>query len=87
MRGKLERVLAYDSIHDTEYTRTLRAYLDAFGDVAAAAAENRHPPEHVPLPTAPARRALRPRARESEERLVIELPLRLLGDDRSRPQS
>ncbi len=64
MRGKLERVLAYDSIHDAEYTRTLRAYLDAFGDVARRRRGDRHPPEHVPLPTAPARRALRPRARE-----------------------
>jgi DNA-binding PucR family transcriptional regulator len=33
--GKLDRLVAHDVEHGTEYVRTLRAYLDAFGDVAA----------------------------------------------------
>lgn len=36
--GPYERLLAYDAEHGTELVATLRAYLDAFGDVNAAAA-------------------------------------------------
>jgi sugar diacid utilization regulator len=35
--GPLERLIAYDARHDTDLVATLRAWLDAFGDVAAAA--------------------------------------------------
>lgn len=36
--GKLERLAEHDATRDTAYVATLRAYLDAFGDVPAAAA-------------------------------------------------
>ena len=38
------------------WSSTLRAWLDAFGDVVAAADVAVRPPEHVPLPAAPGRR-------------------------------
>ncbi len=38
VRGKLERVLAHDAGHGSAYAPTLRAYLDAFGDISEAAA-------------------------------------------------
>jgi hypothetical protein len=37
LHGKLDVLVAHDGEHGTEYVRTLRAYLDAFGDVALAA--------------------------------------------------
>jgi DNA-binding PucR family transcriptional regulator len=37
LHGKLDVLVAHDEEHGTEYVRTLRAYLDAFGDVALAA--------------------------------------------------
>ena len=42
--GKVEALHAYDAKHNTFYVETLRAYLDAFGDVADAAnSVNVHP--------------------------------------------
>ncbi|GIG61880.1 PucR family transcriptional regulator [Longispora fulva] len=35
--GPYQRLLAYDAAHDADLTRTLAAYLDAFGDTRAAA--------------------------------------------------
>ncbi len=64
-RGKLERVLAHDAEHGSGYVATLRAYLDAFGDVSKAAAPDLRPSEHVPLPDAPPRRAVRARPRRT----------------------
>jgi DNA-binding PucR family transcriptional regulator len=85
--GKLEDVVAHDAEHGTAYTRTLRAFLDSFGDVAQASAQiSVHP------------NTFRYRMRRlveifdldlgnPEERLVIELQLRLLADDTSRRRS
>ncbi len=36
--GPLARLFAYDAVHDTNLVETLRAWLDAFGDVIAASA-------------------------------------------------
>ncbi|MFB9493048.1 helix-turn-helix domain-containing protein, partial [Nonomuraea dietziae] len=36
--GPFQRLLRYDAEHGTELAATLRAYLDSFGDVNAAAA-------------------------------------------------
>jgi sugar diacid utilization regulator len=42
--GKVEALHAYDAKHNTFYVETLRAYLDAFGDVGQAASSvNVHP--------------------------------------------
>jgi DNA-binding PucR family transcriptional regulator len=80
-RGKLERVLAHDAEHRSSYGLTLRAYLDAFGEVPVAAARiSVHP------------NTFRYRMRrlvelfdldldDPEERLVLELQLRLLAVD------
>ena len=87
MRGKLERVLAYDSAHGTEYTRTLRAYLDAFGDVASAAAQTAIHPNTFRYRLRRLVELFEVDLANPEERLVIELQLRLLGDDKSRRQS
>ena len=37
LHGKLDVLVAHDEKHGTDYVRTLRAYLDAFGDVGLAA--------------------------------------------------
>jgi sugar diacid utilization regulator len=77
-RGKLERVLAHDAKHNATYASTLRAYLDCFGDVPKAAARiSVHP------------NTFRYRLRrlvelfgldlaDPDERIVLELQLRLL---------
>ena len=36
--GKLQRLVEHDRVHATNHVATLRAYLDAFGDIPAAAA-------------------------------------------------
>jgi DNA-binding PucR family transcriptional regulator len=81
-RGKLTPVLEYDAKRGSQYAVTLRAYLNAMGDVVvAAAAISVHP------------NTFRYRIRRllelfeidldnPEERLVLELQLRLLGDGR-----
>jgi sugar diacid utilization regulator len=81
MRGKLEQVIAHDAEHNAAYVETLRAYLDHFGDVPrAAAAVSVHP------------NTFRYRMRrlgelfgldvdDPDERVVLELQLRLLGAD------
>ena len=52
-RGRLERVLAHDAEHRSAYAATLRAYLDAFGDVGAGRGPRLRPSQHLPLPDAP----------------------------------
>lgn len=37
--GRLGVLLDYDAQHGTDYVETLHVYLDAFGDIAAAAAK------------------------------------------------
>ena len=80
MKGRLERVLEHDAEHRTAYAATLRAYLDAFGDVAAAAAASPST-QHLPLPDAASRRVFEVDLANPEERLVLELQFRLLAQD------
>ncbi len=86
-RGKLERVLAYDSAHGTAYAQTLRAYLDAFGDVATAATQTSIHPNTFRYRMRRLVELCDLDLANPEERLVIELQLRLLGDDTSRRRS
>jgi|SRR4051794_9314254 sugar diacid utilization regulator len=86
-RGKLERVLAHDAKHNSTYAETLRAYLDCFGDVPRAA-------ERIAVHPNTFRYRMRRLVElfgldldDSDERVVLELQLRLLGADRSRPTS
>jgi hypothetical protein len=79
LQGKLEALVAHDREHATAYTETLRAYLDCWGDSAAAARGLLVHPN-----------TLRYRVRklvevsgldldDADERLVTELQLRLFG--------
>jgi len=82
-RGKLERIVAHDAQHNAAYAATLRAYLDSFGDVPRAAEQmSVHP------------NTFRYRMRrlvelfdldldDADERVVLELQLRLLDDGAS----
>jgi sugar diacid utilization regulator len=86
-RGKLERVLAHDAAHDATYAVTLRAYLDFFGDVPRAA-------EHISVHPNTFRYRMRRLAElfdldldDPDERVVVELQLRLLKPDGTSPQT
>src|SRR5262249_35879536 len=83
-RGKLERVLAHDAAHTATYAETLRAYLDCFGDVPRAA-------ERISVHPNTFRYRLRRLVElfdldldDPDERIVVELQLRLLDDDATR---
>ena len=89
-RGKLERVLAHDEAHNATYASTLRAYLDCFGDVPRAA-------ERISVHPNTFRYRMRRLVKlfdldldDPDERMVLELQLRLLStrpDGRSRRTS
>jgi DNA-binding PucR family transcriptional regulator len=77
-RGKLEHVLAYDAEHASAYALTLRAYLDAFGDVATAASQTSVHPNTFRYRMRRLLEIFDLDLANPEERLVIELQLRLL---------
>jgi sugar diacid utilization regulator len=86
-RGKLERVLAYDAEHNAAYASTLRAYLDCFGDVPRAA-------ERISVHPNTFRYRMRRLVElfdfdldDPDERVVLELQLRLLTVDTPRRSS
>ena len=79
-RGKLERVLAHDAQHNATYVPTLRAYLDCFGDVPRAA-------ERISVHPNTFRYRMRRLVElfdldldDPDERMVLELQLRLVAD-------
>ncbi len=81
MRGKLEQVLKHDAEHNASYVETLRGYLDCFGDVPRAA-------ERIAVHPNTFRYRMRRLLElfdidltDPDERLVIELQLRLLETD------
>ena len=86
-RGKLERVLAHDAEHNGAYASTLRAYLDCFGDVPRAA-------ERISVHPNTFRYRMRRLVElfaldldDPDERVVIELQLRLFTVDTPRRTS
>ena len=81
MRGKLTRVLEHDAQHGTQYALTLRAYLDAMGDVVGAAAGISVHPNTFRYRLRRLGELFDIDVKNAEERLVLELQLRLLGDD------
>ena len=81
MRGKLSTVLEHDAEHGTQYALTLRAYLDAMGDVVGAAARISVHPNTFRYRLRRLRELFDIDLKNAEERLVLELQLRLLGDD------
>ncbi len=81
MRGKLSTVLEHDAQHSTQYALTLRAYLDAMGDVVAASGGISVHPNTFRYRLRRLRELFDIDLKNAEERLVLELQLRLLGDD------
>ena len=86
-RGKLDRVLAHDAEHNGAYASTLRAFLDCFGDVPRAA-------ERISVHPNTFRYRMRRIVElfdldlaDPNERVVLELQLRLLTADTPRPRS
>jgi len=79
-RGKLEQVVAHDAEHGTAYTETLRAYLDAFGDVPTAAARILVHPNTFRYRLRRLLEIFDLDIDDSEERLVLSLQLRLLPE-------
>lgn len=80
-RGRLERVLAHDAEHGSAYAQTLRAYLDSFGDVGAAAARVSVHPNTFRYRMRRLVELFEIDLDNPEERLVLELQLRLLAPD------
>jgi DNA-binding PucR family transcriptional regulator len=81
VRGKLGRVVAYDSEHRSAYVATLRAYLDAFGDIPAAAARISVHPNTFRYRMRRLVELFELDLANPDERLVLELQLRLLAAD------
>ena len=86
-RGKLERVFAHDAEYGTAYTHTLRAFLDSFGDVARAATQTSVHPNTFRYRMRRLVEIFDLDLDDPEERLVIELQLRLLEEQPSRRPS
>jgi DNA-binding PucR family transcriptional regulator len=81
MKGRLELVLDHDAEHRTAYGETLRAYLDAFGDVGAAAARVSVHPNTFRYRMRRLVELFEVDLANPEERLVLELQFRLLTQD------
>jgi DNA-binding PucR family transcriptional regulator len=79
-RGKLTAVLEHDAERGTQYALTLRAYLDAMGDVVGAAARISVHPNTFRYRLRRVVELFDIDLKDPEERLVLELQLRLLGD-------
>lgn len=86
-RGKLQRILTHDAEHKGAYASTLRAYLDCFGDVPRAA-------ERISVHPNTFRYRMRRLVElfdldldDPDERVVLELQLRLLTVDTPRRTS
>lgn len=80
-RGKLTAVLEHDAERGTQYALTLRAYLDAMGDVVGAAARISVHPNTFRYRLRRVVELFDIDLKDADERLVLELQLRLLGDD------
>jgi DNA-binding PucR family transcriptional regulator len=79
-RGKLTALLDHDAERGTQYARTLRAYLDAMGDVASAAARTSVHPNTFRYRIRRLSELFDIDIENSDERVVLELQLRLLAD-------
>jgi DNA-binding PucR family transcriptional regulator len=79
-RGKLTAVLEHDAERGTQYALTLRAYLDAMGDVVAAAKRISVHPNTFRYRLRRLVELFDIDVKNADERLVLELQFRLLGD-------
>lgn len=82
-RGPVAALQALDARNHTAHVATLRAYLDAFGDCDAAAAELRVHPNTVRNRMRQLQQTAGIDLGDSEARLALTLQLRLLGDRNS----
>ena len=80
-RGKLTAVLEHDAERGTQYALTLRAYLDAMGDVVGAAKKISVHPNTFRYRLRRLVELFDIDVKNADERLVLELQFRLLGDD------
>jgi DNA-binding PucR family transcriptional regulator len=80
-RGKLTAILEHDAERGTQYALTLRAYLDSMGDVVRAAEKISVHPNTFRYRLRRVVELFDVDLKNAEERLVLELQLRLLGDD------
>jgi DNA-binding PucR family transcriptional regulator len=80
-RGKLQRVLEHDAEHNAAYVETLRAYLDCFGDVPRAAERISVHPNTFRYRMRRLLELFELDLDDPDERVVIELQLRLQDDE------
>lgn len=80
-RGKLTAVVEHDAERGTQYALTLRAYLDAMGDVVGAAKRISVHPNTFRYRLRRLGELFDVDLKNADERLVLELQFRLLGDD------
>ena len=81
LRGKLSAVVEHDAERGTQYALTLRAYLDAMGDVVGAAKKISVHPNTFRYRLRRLVELFDIDVKNADERLVLELQFRLLGDD------
>jgi DNA-binding PucR family transcriptional regulator len=81
LRGKLTAVVEHDAERGTQYALTLRAYLDAMGDVVGAAKRISVHPNTFRYRLRRLVELFDIDVKNTDERLVLELQFRLLGDD------
>jgi DNA-binding PucR family transcriptional regulator len=82
-RGKLTVVVEHDAERGTHYALTLKAYLDAMGDVVGAAKRISVHPNTFRYRLRRLVELFDIDVKNADERLVLELQFRLLGDDAS----
>jgi DNA-binding PucR family transcriptional regulator len=80
-RGKLTAVVEHDAERGTQYALTLRAYLDAMGDVVGAAKRISVHPNTFRYRLRRLGELFDIDLKNADERLVLELQFRLSGDD------
>jgi sugar diacid utilization regulator len=78
-RGKLTALLEHDAERGTQYALTLRSYLDAMGDVASASARISVHPNTFRYRIRRLRELFGVDLDDADERVVVELQLRLLA--------
>ncbi|MCA1708533.1 MAG: helix-turn-helix domain-containing protein, partial [Actinobacteria bacterium] len=85
LKGPVEEVAAHDALKKTSYLETLRAYLDAFGDIPSAAASVDVHPNTFRYRLRRLLALFNVDIADPDQRLVIELQLRLLEGMPARP--
>lgn len=80
-QGKLTALLDHDAAHGTQYAATLRAYLDSLGDVASASVRTSVHPNTFRYRIRRLCELFEIDIANADERVVLELQLRLLADE------